>query len=161
MKALRNILEGAACGVLFVSAFYWSLVLTWLVSFHITNSDAAIFAVATAWALLVNALLGFLLAADSLRHVLLKWLVSLPAAVLTFLAYRQSVFLYYWLNRISPGYGDLTAGGGFAAFVYLIFFCLCFAAAASIAVNATKRNMRKRNRGKEPDTAPGGGQTGP
>ncbi|HEX3026891.1 MAG TPA: hypothetical protein VHR42_06655 [Clostridia bacterium] len=138
MKALKNILIGILCGVLFVSAFYWSLVLYLLVS-----NSAFYPLVLILCSLFANVLIGFLLSAESCRQILYKWLISLPAGIVTFLLYRQSNFVYYWLNRIWPGYGDLSAGGGFAAFTYLVFFCLCFLVAVAIGVYLTKRKRHK------------------
>lgn len=138
MKALKNILIGILCGVLFVSAFYWSLVLYLLVS-----NSAFYPLVLILCSLFANVLIGFLLSAESCRQILYKWLISLPAGIVTFLLYRQSNFVYYWLNRIWPGYGDLSAGGGFAAFAYLVFFCLCFLVAVAIGVYLTKRKRHK------------------
>ncbi|MVB10974.1 hypothetical protein CAFE_16760 [Caprobacter fermentans] len=133
---LKEIGKSLLCGVLFVSAFYWTLVLTFL-------TRDFFFSIMFGSALLTNAALGLLLAADSRRHVFYKWLVSLPAAIAVFFCYRQSNFLYDWMNRIHPGYGNLSAGGGFAAAVCLLIDCLCFSVAVAVALALTRRNVKK------------------
>lgn len=135
MLGIKEILKGLLCGVLFVSAFFWLVVLTFLI-----RDGSLCFAVTLGVALLTNVLLGLLLAADSYLHVFYRWLISLPAGLVTFLVYRETDFVDSWLNRIQPGYGRLSAGGSFAAMAQLVLFCLCFAAAVAVAVFRTGRN---------------------
>lgn len=140
--SLKNTIRSLLCGVFFISSFYWSAVLTFLIS---DESGSAVLSVALICALLTNVLAGFLLAADRCRDILYQWLISLPAGVITFFIYRQTDFIYYWINKISPGYGNLSAGGGFALSFYLVLFCLCFVVAILTAVSLTKKNLEKRN----------------
>ena len=140
----KEIGKGILCGVLFSSCFFWSTV----PGFWASKEGEPIFSIVVLGCpLLTNALLGFLLAADRPgRIVLYEWLVSLPAAVATFFCYRQTGFVYYWINRIDPGYGRLSAGGGFAATVWLLFFCLCFLLAVWTATVLTRRKLGKAER---------------
>lgn len=140
----KEIGKGLFCGVFFISAFFWSLVLSFLAG------DGSLLVI-LGCALLTNALLGLLLAADRSIKIFYEWLVSLPAAVATFFCYRQTGFVYYWVNRIWPGYGRLSAGGGFAATACLVLFCLCFLLAVWIAAALTGRNRKKSE--KRPDDA--------
>ena len=140
---LKEIGKGILCGVLFSSCFFWSLALAFWAG---KEEGPLYFTILWACPLLTNVLLGFLLAADRPVKVLYEWLVSLPAAVAAFLCYRQTGFVYYWVNRIDPGYGRLSAGAGFAATAYLVLFCLCFLLAVWIAVALTRRKRRKSGR---------------
>ena len=148
---LKEIGKGILCGVLFSSCFFWSLALAfWALKVGEPFSSIALLACP----LLTNAILGVLLAADRDIKILYEWLVSLPVAVATFFCYREAGFVYYWVNRIDPGYGRLSAGAGFAATAYLVLFCLCFLLAAWIAVMLTKR--RNRRKSERPDGAASG-----
>jgi len=142
---LKEIGKSLLCGVLFVSAFYWSLVLTFLI-------PDFFFSVMIGSALLTNAVLGLLLAANRRRHVFYKWLISLPAAIAVFFCYRQSSFLYDWINKIQPGYGNLSAGGGFAATVCLLIDCVCFSIAVGVALALTARRQNREKKTDCPDT---------
>ncbi|HEX3040177.1 MAG TPA: hypothetical protein VHP54_07790 [Caproiciproducens sp.] len=139
MNVRRIVLKGFLCGMLFISAFYWSTALT----FFMENKES--FSVVIVCALVTNVLIGFLLAAGSYRSIFYEWLISLPAAFITFLIYEQLNFVYYWLNQAIPGYGNLSAGAGFSVLFYLFLFCLCFPAAIIVAAVLTKRNRRRRN----------------
>lgn len=136
MSALRDILKGLLCGVLFVSAFFWSMVLYLIVN---KSTETLVVVISPC---LTNVIIGFLLAADSYRHILYKCLVSLPAAALTFFIYQKVDFIYYWLHRIWPEYGDLTAGGNFTVRFYAAFFCLCFIIAVVTAMALTRKHVK-------------------
>lgn len=104
VEALKSII----CGIIYISSFFWTMVLTF------KYSNVAIVIVLLS-AILTNVIVGLLIVSESYRHALYKLLISLPAGCITFLIYRQTNFLYYWLNKIYPGYGNLSAGGGFAS----------------------------------------------
>lgn len=131
-----KVLKGIACGIIYISSFFWTVVLTF------KYSDAAIVIVLLS-AILTNVIVGLLIASESHRLALYKWLVSLPAGIITFLIYRQTNFLYYWLNKISPGYGNLSAGGGFALLFYMIFYLLSFLIAIVITLCITSQRAKK------------------
>ena len=137
---IRSTVKSLFCGVFFISAFYWSAVLTFFIT---VETGAAVIPAVLICALLTNVLAGFLLAADCYRNIFYQWLISLPAGIVTFFVYRETNFIYYWINRIIPGYGNLSAGGGFALSFYLVLFCLCFVVAIGIAVVFTRRNLKK------------------
>ncbi len=146
MNILKNTIIGSLCGVLFISVFYWSTILTFIASKVGGFSTSSVVFIC---ALLTNVLIGFLLAADRYRNILYKWLISIPMGIITFFIYREINFIYYWINRIWPGYGNLSAGGGFAVLFYLAIFCLCFVIAIVIAILLTKRNLKRTNTEKE------------
>ena len=139
---LKEIAKGILCGALFSSCFFWSLVPGFWAS---KEGEPVLSIVVFACPLLTNALLGFLLAADrpGRRIILYEWLVSLPVAVAVFFCYRQTGFVYYWVNRIDPGYGRLSAGAGFAATAWLVLFCACFPLAVWIARALTGRRLER------------------
>ena len=140
MSILRDIVKGFLCGALLISAFFWSMVLYLVVNQSIETLVVIISPCLT------NVIIGFLLVADSYRHILYKCLISLPAATLTFFIYQKADFIYYWLNRIWPEYGNLSAGGNFAVRFYAILFCLCFIIAIVTAIVLTGKNVKNFSR---------------
>lgn len=141
MNVLKNVFNGVACGALFVSAFFWSLI------FVFVNPGVSFLPAVLVCALLTNVLTGVLLAADCRRHILYRSLIALPAGAVTFFIYRQIHFVFYWINQIWPGYGNLSAGGGFCALVCFVVFCLCVPAAAAVAVSMTPKTRNRRTAG--------------
>jgi hypothetical protein len=101
------------------------------------------FAIALLLLILANVIVGLLMASESHRYAFYKWLISLPVGIITFLVYRKTNFLYYWLNRIIPGYGNLTAGGGFALLFFMMFYLLSFLIAIIISFYITSKKMKK------------------
>jgi hypothetical protein len=131
-----KILKGMACGIIYVSSFFWTSAFTFLCI------DASI-AIVLLSAILTNAAVGLLMASNSHRNALYKWLISLPAGIITLLAYRETNFIYYWLNKAIPGYGDLSAGGGFALLLYIVFYIMSFSIAVIISFCITSQNIKK------------------
>ena len=131
-----KILKGIACGIIYVSAFFWAMVLT-----YIHNGIAFTFA----FILLIfaNVIVGLLMASERHRYAIYKWLISLPVGIITFLIYRETNFLYDWLNRITPGYGNLTPGGGFAFLFFMMLYLLSFLIAIIISINITNQKIRR------------------
>ncbi|QUH21211.1 hypothetical protein [Alkaliphilus sp. B6464] len=131
-----KILKGIACGVIYISSFFWTMVLTLTYS----NFD---FWIILLVAILTNIIIGFLMSSNTHRNSFYKWLISLPAGTITFLIYRETNFIYYWLNRIHPEYGKLSAGGNFAMFFYMIFYLLSFFISVIISVCITGEKIKK------------------
>ena len=131
-----KVFKGIACGVIYVSSFFWAAVLTFI-------HNGVYFAIAFLLLILANVIVGLLMASESHRYAFYKWLISLPVGIITFLVYRETNFLYYWLNRIIPGYGNLTAGGGFALLFFIMFYLLGFLAAIIISFYITSQKMKK------------------
>ena len=116
--------------------FFWTIVLTFI---YIDVS----FVIVILSAILTNVIIGFLMASQSHRYAFYKWLISLPVGIITFLIYKEIDFVYYWLNKIIPGYGKLSAGGSFALSVYMIFYFLSFLIAIFISGYITNKNIKK------------------
>lgn len=133
-----EILKGIACGIIYVSAFFWAMVLT-----YIHNGIAFTFVLLLL--VLANVIIGLLLASESHRYAIYKWLISLPVGIITFFIYRQTNFLYDWLNRITPGYGNLTPGGGFAFLFFMVLYLMSFFIAVTISVYITNQKMTTRH----------------
>jgi uncharacterized membrane protein len=128
-------LKGAASGIIYISSFFWTCVLT----FKYVDLT---FIIVSIGALLTNIIIGLLLAADSYRRIFYKWLISLPVGIITLLVYRETNFIYYWINRIDPEYGRLSAGGNFALFFYMIFYLFSFVIAVFIAAAITSKKIK-------------------
>jgi len=131
-----QVLKGIASGIIYISSFFWTVVLTF------KYSDMAIIIVLLS-TILTNIVVGLLMASKSHHYTFYKWLISLPAGILTFLAYRQTNFINYWLNKIYPEYGDLSAGGGFALLFYMVFYLLSFFIAITIAICITNQKSKQ------------------
>lgn len=134
-----KVMKGIACGGIYVSAFFWASVLAFF------NNGISI---AVLLLILANIIVGLLMASESHRYAFYKWLISLPVGIITFLIYRETNFLYYWLNRIIPGYGNLSAGGGFALLFFMVFYLLSFLIAIIISFYITRQKMKKVNSNK-------------
>lgn len=131
-----KVLKGIACGIIFVSSFFCTMVFTF--SHTVLSYTAALLLI-----VLANVIVGLLMASESYRNAFYKWLISLPACILTFLVYRKINFLYYWLNKITPGYGNLTAGGGFALLLFMMLYILSFFIAITISFYITSKNLEE------------------
>lgn len=136
---LVKVLKGILCGILYVSSFF----LTAAVAFAF--SDIA-YCIVILSAVLTNVTIGLLMASTDHRYAFYKWLISLPAGIITYLVYRETDFLYYCLNKTYPDYGSISAGGGFALLLYIIFYLGSFVIAAVISFCIT--NYRRNNVGK-------------
>ncbi|QUH20350.1 hypothetical protein [Alkaliphilus sp. B6464] len=131
-----KVMKGMACGVIYVSSFFWTMVLTFI---YIDNS----FGIILLSAILTNIIVGLLIASKSHLYAFYKWLISLPVGIITFLVYRETDFVYYWLNKIMRGYGNLSAGGSFALLFYMIFYLLSFLIAIITSVYFTNQRIKK------------------
>ena len=69
MNRLKDIFKGLFCGVLFSSAFYWTLVLSFVFAWV---PFPVFLLMILASALSTNAVIGLLLTSDSYRHILYK-----------------------------------------------------------------------------------------
>lgn len=131
-----KVLKGIACGVIYVSSYFWAIVFTFI-------HNGLSFAIAILLLILADVIVGLLMASESHRLSFYKWLISLPAGIITLLVYRKTNFIYYWLNRIIPGYGNLSAGGGFALLCLGIFYLLSFFIAIIISFCITSQKMKQ------------------
>ena len=131
-----KVLKGMACGIVYVSSFFWTIVLTFI---YIDSSPVIVLVSAT----LTNVIVGLLLASIRHRYAFYKWLISLPVGIITFLMYRQTNFIDYWLNKVFAGYGRLSAGGGFALLLYIMLYVFSFLIAIIVSYCITSREKRK------------------
>jgi hypothetical protein len=131
-----KVLKGIACGVIYVSSFFWTMVFTF-------NHTVLSYIIVLLLIILANVIVGLLMSSESHSYAFYKWLISLPSGIITFLVYRETNFLYYWLNRILPEYGNLTAGGGFALLFFMMFYLLSFFIAITISFYITSKKLKK------------------
>lgn len=131
-----KVMKGTACGIIYVSSFFWAMVLTFI------HSDVS-FAIAVLLLISADVVVGLLLSSESHLYAFFKWVISLPIGIVTFFVYRKTDFLYYWLNRIIPDYGNLSAGGGFALLCFGIFYLMSFSIAIIISFCITSEKMKK------------------
>lgn len=113
---LYIIFSSVLLSVFFVPAVYLASIISWKTDF-----------LEFAYLVFAAVLYGVTLISKSKRGFLYKWLLSLPLSYLCFQYFWRTNYALRSLNWVFPGYGEQSAGGGFAVAVLMVsfgFFCL-------------------------------------
>lgn len=92
--------------------------------------------------LLVSGLTAALVRSDTVKQALLKILLSLPFTLGFWFWMRDAQLLLRALNWAAPGYGALSAGGAFAAFLQLAVIAAGHLAGMLIGIAVTREQSR-------------------
>lgn len=83
---------------------------------------------------LMAILYALMIKSDKMLKILIKWGISLPVSYLLFLYFWKTNYAVRALNWIFEGYGNMSAGGGFAFLFYLGVFCVFYAISVLLSV---------------------------
>lgn len=130
------VLCSAAMSVFFVTTLFLADIISW------KNDKAAL-----AYGIFMVVLYGVMVSGSRIAEYFIKWAISLPLSYFVINYFWKTNYAVRSLNWMFPGYGKMSAGGGFALGVMTVGFviaCLVsmgiafFLSAASLGVKTEK-----------------------
>lgn len=135
---MTKFLKSAFAGVLFWSAFYWNVVLSWVVPSWLNEAVLILLPV------VVNLAMFFLLSGRRKLEVLKNLAISAASGIMTFLYYRQSGFLPHWFSVLNPESrmtGNEGLGISLMTIIYASFYMFALILAFAVSDLKATRNL--------------------